>query len=396
MLFYKLSLFLFGLTSLFVLPSIGKFILGHFFLLLSIYFGIIVLLKKPVKFSNDDLLILSITILYSSATLIGSIYSDNISGAITTFIFLIVFFTIFISYKLDQLIIFIKGFILSAVVTALFSLIDAYQFYFINQKPLLSFLPTYLLGKASEHTIENFTYIPLLDLIAYRAAGLSWDPGLSITGIVIAYVILDNFYFFNEKLRKIFKFLFIVAILLSVSKTSIIAMIFYFLVKLFIKYYSLKVLHILPALVFIGFLYIGLVFEYNDAYSQGNIRHLKYLSSLFYYFYQDLIGIIFGYGYTGVGVFFNHYVEWLYSVPGFKFEDGLNPESTLTNIFFYGGILGAIFWLFTFIKSYFYGDYRLKLLLLVLIVISFGYAINSIWFNGIYFSIYFLATRRTN
>ena len=101
--------------------------------------------------------------------------------------------------------------------------------------------------------------------------------------------------------------------------------------------------------------------------------------------------ILFGYGYTGVGDFFNKHVDWLKESPGFIFGKNLNPESTLTNIFFYGGIIGSLFWLFTSIFSFYYGNKKIKMLLITLLILSFGYAINSVWFNSLYTTIVLLS-----
>ncbi len=402
MLFLKINLFLTGLFSLFALPSYGNFILSHIFLILSFYLIIILLLyyhvkKNVIKFQNIDIFIISLAFLYYATTLIGTLNSGQYKGIITSQIFLLVFFLIFIIYKFNFRLIntLLLGFIWSSFITSLYVIFDSFYFYSGNFKSLNERIwPEIFLGKAGEHTLTNISSYG--GIIIFRPAGFSWDPGLSITGTVIAFVLIaENIV--KIKYKKVFLGLLLIGILLSFSKTSIIALFFYFLLKIFkidklvIKFLEsnkISFLNIIILLVFLSLFYIGFFIPYDsDVIDLSNARHLKYLTSVFYYPYVDyLLELIFGYGYTGVGVFFNKYVTWLKN-ENFYFGENLNPESTLTNLFFYGGFIGSLFWIITFLYSFYKGNRAIKIVLLTIILLAFGYSINSIWFNFIYLSL---------
>jgi hypothetical protein len=243
--------------------------------------------------------------------------------------------------------------------------------------------------KANEHTFMNRQLIG--NVLVYRSSGLSWDPGLTITGVALAFIIInENIVRFKHK--KVILTLSVLAVILSVSKTSIIVLAAY-TVLIFLKKYKfnrIQLLNIAAFLLFVLLLYIGLFIDYGKS-DPSNERHIKYFSSIFYLYKADLLEIIFGFGYTGVGEFFNKYVDWLQMEPIFVFDKNLNPESTLTNIFMYGGITGSFFWILTFLFSFRKGNKQIKVFLISLMLLSFGYAINSVWFNSLYITIVLLS-----
>lgn len=392
----KISFLLLGATSLFALPSFRGFLLVHIFLMISFCFSLIELFtkaaNKKIFFNQKELLVLSLSIVYYASTMVGTINSQAYSGIVTSQIFILTFLTIFIGYKISNgelLYTFLKGFCISALLTSVFCIIDTIYFY-TNFKPLLeTILPDNLMEKANEHTFLNRQVIG--NLIFYRSSGLSWDPGLTITGVVMAFIIIneDIIKIRYKKTGLIFLFL---AVILSISKTSLIALAAYIALT-FLKKYKIsrtQLLNIVAFSLFILFLYLGLFIDYGKS-DPSNERHLKYFSSIFYFYKADFMEILFGYGYTGVGDFFNKHVDWLKESPRFIFGKNLNPESTLTNIFFYGGIIGSLFWLSTFIFSFYNGNKKIKMLLITLLIVSFGYAINSVWFNSLYTTIVLLS-----
>lgn len=323
--------------------------------------------------------------------MVGTINSQSYSGIITSQIFILTFLTLFIGYKIsngDLLFVFLKGFCISALITSVFCIVDSIYFY-INFKPLLeTILPDFLMEKANEHTLMNRQLIG--NTIVYRSSGLSWDPGLTITGVALAFILInENIVRFKHK--KTILILLLLAVIISISKTSILTL-FAYVIFTFLKKYRvsrIQMLSIVTFSLFVLFLYMGLFIDYGKS-DPSNERHLKYFSSIFYLPKANLLEIMFGFGYTGVGDFFNRYVDWLQEEPLFVFDKNLNPESTLTNIFFYGGLIGSLFWLLTFIFSFWKGDKQIKILLITLMILSFGYAINSVWFNSIYITLIFL------
>lgn len=397
----KILFLLLGATSLFAVPSFKGFLFVHIFLVLAFSSSLVQLLlqsrDKKILFNRQEILIVFLAFLFYASTMIGTINSKAYSGLITSQIFILTFITVLIGYKISNselLITFLKGFCVSAIITSVFCIIDTIYFY-INFKPLLeTILPDYLMEKANEHTFMNRQLIG--NVLVYRSSGLSWDPGLTITGVALAFIIInENIVRFKHK--KVILTLSVLAVILSVSKTSIIVLAAY-TVLIFLKKYKfnrIQLLNIAAFLLFVLLLYIGLFIDYGKS-DPSNERHIKYFSSIFYLYKADLLEIIFGFGYTGVGEFFNKYVDWLQMEPIFVFDKNLNPESTLTNIFMYGGITGSFFWLLTFLFSFRKGNKQIKVFLISLMLLSFGYAINSVWFNSLYIAIVLLAISKEN
>jgi hypothetical protein len=392
----KILFLLLGATSLFAVPSFKGFLFVHIFLVLAFSSSLVQLLlqsrDKKILFNRQEILIVFLAFLFYASTMIGTINSKAYSGLITSQIFILTFITVLIGYKISNselLITLLKGFCISAIITSVFCIIDTIYFY-INFKPLLeTILPDYLMEKANEHTFMNRQLIG--NVLVYRSSGLSWDPGLTITGVALAFIIInENIVRFKHK--KVILTLSVLAVILSVSKTSIIVLAAY-TVLIFLKKYKfnrIQLLNIAAFLLFVLLLYIGLFIDYGKS-DPSNERHIKYFSSIFYLYKADLLEIIFGFGYTGVGEFFNKYVDWLQMEPIFVFDKNLNPESTLTNIFMYGGITGSFFWLLTFLFSFRKGNKQIKVFLISLMLLSFGYAINSVWFNSLYITIVLLS-----
>ena len=394
----KINLFFLGLVSLFAIPRFNGFTLIHFFLMFSflISFFYFLINIKYIKFKEMEIFILVFGLLYVLATIVGAIVSESYKGILSSFIFLLVYLIAFFIYKINYKLYysFFKGFVIGAIITAIYVIVDEIFFY-LHGIPLNEYIfPKSLLGLGM-HGFKNL--IKIFGVILYRPSGFSWDPGISITGLAVAFILLNED-FVKIKFKSFFLFLLLVAMILAVSKTSILSIVIYFFIKLIqnkmivIDERKISLLIISFFVVLFFMMFLGLFLEYNCfEKGAGNIRHLKYLSSIFYYPYQNFFEIIFGYGYTGVGVFFNKYVTWFNSMPCFYFRENLTPENTLVNLFFYGGLLGLIFWIFIFSIILFYGNNKFRLLLIILIIIMNGYNINSVWFNFIIFSMFFIS-----
>ncbi len=391
----KYNLFLLGLVSLFAIPNYDGFILAHIFLLICFFlaFANAFLVKHVDGFYYYILVILSLSCLYFAATILGAVLSDSLPGLITSVIFLLNVITfLLITYLNDKLILnYVKGFVYSAFITGVIIIISTIFFYSYHINIIEVILPKILIeSKAGEHTLTNI--INIGNFIFFRPAGLSWDTGISVTGLTLALIIVME-KIVEIKHKTIFILLSVIAIFLSISKTSIITLLFYLIFKITKKIlrleYSYKIDTIVLLTIIAIFLYLGLFIQYTG---DGNERHLKYFSSLFYYLYQNPLHILFGYGYTGVGVFFNHSVPWFRDYSDiFYFGKNLNPESTLTNIFLYGGILGSIWWIYSFIFIFANGNPRIRNVAITIVLLSFGYGINSVWFNSVYVSILILS-----
>ena len=398
MVFLRISVFLMGLFSLFAIPTFHRFILVDLFLLSSFFLAFIIILIKKIYFNKTDLFFLSISILYYAATQFGVLNSGSYIGLLSAQLFLLSFLTVFfiskILYNLKLLLILLKGFVYSAIITSLYCIIETIYFY-THLKSLNNVIfPKELLARS--RLVLYTAFIHIGGLILYRPSGFSLDPSITIPGVFLAFMLVKENIIVFSKNRKLILFLLIIAIILSTAKTSIIVLILYFVFKIFQK----KVLFLnkikVNSLIIIFFislfllLYIGLFLKYNNS-NEGNIRHLKYMSSIFYFYKQKPIELLFGYGYTGVGTFFNKYVSWFKDIPGFKFGQNLNPESSLIDILFFGGLAGLIFWISTFLYSLINGNEKIKLIILLLLFLMFGSDINSTWFNFTYISLFMMS-----
>ena len=392
----KISLFLTGFFSLFAIPRYHGFIIVDIFLLSSFFISLIfVFIKKNIMLSKFELFFLSIGLLYYAVVQIGTLNYYNFSGLLTAQLFFLAFLIIFMSYKLNDdlslIFVFIKGFIYSALITAVFIIIEEIYYYAEGFKSLSYILFNKFVPKDVYLTI--FIYIKGLGAI-YRPSGFSWDPGLSVTALVIAFILIRESIVYVKFKKSILLLLFL-SIMISIDKTSIITIFLYLIFKFFqnkwmVLYPKFKIhfLSIVLIFSFLFLLYFGLFIQYNI--SNLDYHHLKYLGSLFYLYKENPLEFLFGFGYKGIGSFFNHNINWLKS-ENFKFSKGTSPESTLTDMFFYGGIIGLFYWGFTFFYSYVKGDNRIKLLMFSMFFILYGYTINSTWFNCIYISIFFLS-----
>ena len=121
----------------------------------------------------------------------------------------------------------------------------------------------------------------------------------------------------------------------------------------------------------------------------GTVRHLKYFSELFYMPFVSIKEFIFGYGYRGTGDFFLYHRNWLRILQNFLLGNGKIPESTLTNLMLYGGLLGMIYniFIYTFVI---YKEKRFKKVLFILVLLYAGYTFENVWtILFVYFLIFY-------
>jgi hypothetical protein len=400
--------YLMGFFSLFAIPSYKHFLLVHLFLLLTFYFTLLFMFYRidKIRLSRIDLIMLILALLFYNASMIGAITSNVISGLTFSQIFIIVFLLFLFASKINIKLIqsYLKGFISSSMITSLYMVIQTIFFYLYKTNINEELFPENLLAKAGGHTLTNF--ISMNGVILFRATGFSWDPAITATALVFAFILINENIVIIKKLKFITLSILFLGIVLSISKVSILTLFIYLLIKLMRlhkikiifetdKKYKINSLSLVAIISFFFLLYIGFFFSY-ESWEEGNIRHLKYFSSLFYYPYQNIIEFLFGYGYRGSGEFFNKCVDWFNTVPGFYFKIGQTPESTLTQVFLIGGLLGSIFWIFTYIYSFFKANKEIKTMLLVLLLITFGNTVNSVWFITLYSSILFMSIRGRN
>lgn len=409
----KITIFLEGLVSTISIISFKGFLLVHVFLVISIILSFIYISisKKLGSLNNDWLLMISLAILFYAATLIGSVNSNILSGLISSQVFLLTFFSIVLYYILDSdlkfILIFIKGFIYSAIIESLYAFIDVLYFYLSsNHKSLNVLIPKYLTLKSNDHPLTNF--VNYGHLLLYRSSGLSWDPGMIFTAVVLAFILLNE-NLISIKHKKIFLIIMFVAVIISISRVAIVALFIYFIIKIFknknliIKRRKIKILNFLPIFSVFFLFIIGFFTPYlnytNKLLTAGNERHLKYFSSIIDYYKANVFQILFGFGYKGAGVFFNKYVIWRYAVYHIYYNANIGnfgPPSILTDLFLFGGLIGIIFWLYSYFFTFFYGNNEIKLIMVVLIFIMFAAAIGSVWFNSIYISLFSMSYHYKN
>ena len=402
----EITIFLEGLVSLISIISYKGFLLVHFFLIISIILSLVYIFvsNKIFVLNNKWLKIVLLAFVFYFATLIGAANSnDFLGGLVASQLFLLTFSSIILYYIIDNglkfVLIFVKGFIYSAIITSLYTIIDTLHFYLGHNHKSLNIIifPKYFELKTNGHVLTNFQHIGH-HLLLYRSSGFSWDPGITFTAVVLAFILL------NENIiqikYKIFSLLIMfIALIVSISKISLIALFIYFIIKIFknknvqlTKTIKIKVLSFLPILSIIflfceGFFIPYLTYTDANFLTPGNERHLKYFYSIIDYYKANILQILFGFGYRGVGVFFNKYVAWRAST-GFIYKIGYGPPSTLTDLFLWGGLIGIIFWFYSYYITFINGSNEIKLLMIILIFLMFGYTINSVWFNSIYISLF--------
>ncbi|MCM1321063.1 MAG: hypothetical protein NC041_05290 [Bacteroides sp.] len=379
-----------ALVSIVLWPRVQGLLLSQFGILAIVVLMFFIVALKGMRLHIEEVILLFLVVLFFFCSVMGAIFSFGYSGIMTSFAFLLSFLITLSSVKTGYNKVLLKGFFFCAFFSSIWILMDATQFYLLTRTPLI----WQVFPITSDPNIIGVPH-PFLQLTSlagiplYRPCGFSPDPGCSVTAISLAYVLYKE-RIVTVKERKIYDAIIILAIIVSVSKTSIIALFFYFLFRKF-NFLDLRekethqplMLKICIILIFVLF-FVGLVLPYTG---KGNERHLKYFASLVYVPTAELQYVLFGYGLTNTGFFFDNYVPWLMNQ---EFQlTGAICESTLTNVFLYGGILGSLLWFYVFFLVWKSKDTKVAGIFTILILLSFGYTISGAWFYFVIFSLCF-------
>ncbi|MCS6983685.1 MAG: hypothetical protein NZM25_00985 [Leptospiraceae bacterium] len=394
-------LYLLGLVSLFLLPALGRLTLAHlFFTIFALYLISWLVSAKLVmpflSFLKKNRLFALLALLYFISTSIAAVKEKNPMGLLASLMFLGVFWGAAVVYFMEEqgqntlFLFFLRGFCHSAVVTSFILLVDVWL-YRTSGKILLQYLPTFLTTPAGEHVLINTDH-PLAPYLSFwhplRPAAFSWDPGLNIPALVIAFVVINEGLLIM-KYNRLVRFFLLLGIFLSFSKTSVIACLAYLLLKgiFFVLRHKEKAQSFMerwfPLLLFLFLFHIGFFFAY-EALPMTYSRHLKYLGSVVYLVKTSVWDILFGFGYRRTGYFLLNHVPWFQQDK--QFDPYADIESLLTNVFLWGGAMGSLFWLYSYVKAYMGSKRQERLLLLVIMFLSFGYNFHTVWFLFFYLS----------
>jgi len=381
----KISLSL-GLLSLIFIPYIYGIKIVDIILLLSlpILFLYVIYLKKIDKLS---LLALSLFGTFIIISIDGAIFNTEsykgIFVAIRYFLVLLIVISLFNINK-KYFIFFKKGFLISAYITVFWMIVDTIYYYFIGHGISINqyLFSNFIIG--NEHDLTNRFAIGSLPLFL-RASGFGWDPGGIAPALLIAYIINDFEKIYNKN------WFLIIGIFLSISKTSILILFIYFIYKIIMKV-NFKLSKIFLISIFIAIFIISSSVNGNetDPAKAGNIRHIKYPSSIIYLFESSPSEMLLGYGYRGTGEFFYKYVPWFKNNGiAYSYRESKNKvvESTFTNLFLYSGILGSAMLIFMLIYIWVYGDKEEFTVIYFLMLGYVGYTFENLWSNFVIFSI---------
>lgn len=398
--------FLFGFFSLWLVPGYYRLNLPYVFFILLWFFSFGLILKN--KFLNDYFLFMRkylrvfiLAFLYGAASIFAALRFANFSGIFPVFVVLSVFlfwsFVFFLKEKGFSLQIenYLRGFWYGALFISLYIMAEAY-FYYTQYMALNELLfPDYLLQAARGHTYfnEDYSYLSLFHRPLFRPAGLSWDPGLTLPALVLVLIFgIENVIFFP--MRKIGLWLIFLGILISTSKTALGGFFIYLFAKLCFWIFGFfknsireKLEKISPLVGFLAFILVGIPFFFVEDFHSGFI-HIRYLASLVFLYKANFIEFMFGFGYRNTNYFFHKYVPWVQNVADFPVTGLADVESLLTNIFLWGGFVGSLFWIFTYVKSYQFALKKERLILLTLIALAFGYNFHTLWFLVFYFYLF--------
>ncbi len=392
-----------SLNSLIFLPYLYGLKPADFALIISFLLLLYIFLIKGkiVLVSKISFLFFIISTLYFLITNLGAVinapesflYSFLVSIryiVVISSVFLIFLIFEFNTHKLKKIfVLFCNGFILSAIINVVWIFLDNIFYYFITPFRSINEIIFNNINLNLEHGLTN--RFLLNDFYLLRSSGLGWDPGGIGPALLIALIISDI-------LGKSFKIrvLLIIGIIMTLSRTAILSLLLYIILK-----YAKNIMRIrLNTLINFGIILYLLIVnalilippdKLGEYFKEGTVRHLKYFSEIYNIVYSTPKEILIGYGYRGTGEFFNKNVSWLYDLHNFYFKKNGIPESTLTNLFLYGGILGALYniVLYFFLLVY---EQKFKIVIFFLLILYFGYSFENIWNMFIVYYLAFLNT----
>lgn len=388
-----------GITSLILYPRPFGLRFNQIGIIVLVIIAFLWFFIRKLRLSKEEVLLTCLAVLFTISASIGTISTGIPEGIMTSLVFIFCFIVVLFSAKAGYNAILLKGFFYSGLVSSIYIIIDAAQFYFLSFEPLIWTISPETRNPdimGIPHPFLNFSQVGPLSL--YRPSGLCPDPGVSVTGITLGYITYKEKWF-SLRDRKIYDLIIIAAILLSVSKTSIIAICGYYVLRR-LKFITIvekdgasikkrsSLWYFLVGLICALFI-VGCILPYDG---NGNERHLKYFSSLIYFPLSDPVNFLFGYGMTNTGYYFEDVVPWS---KGF-FAEGQVCESTLANIFLYGGIVGSLFWIYTFSLIIKPQNRSLLIVSIILTLLMFGYTISGSWFFFVVLSAVFKAIKISN
>lgn len=370
--------FMVGFVSLFIIPEYKNVRLLNLSVVLScLILLMLFLITKKYRITFKEFTLAVGTFLFFLSTLWGAINSGIYIGFASSFIFITSFLFAFLSFKISKeeaLYYSLKGLIYSSIITSVWNILQFF-YYYATLKPLNKVVfPEFLLPE--EAIYLHFLYLDDKPAI-YRSSGFSWDPGLVVPYLVISTILISE-EIIKVRFKKFFLMLFFIGISISFSKTSIVGLSMYFILKSLRRLlFTYPIMLATPfVLIFLLFLLGFAISPTTSMMSPSNIRHIKYFSEIINIINAPINEIMFGYGFRGGGYFYNNYISWLKDM-GVTFEPGSHQESTLPSFLLWGGTIGLIYWFFVYCILYFQSNQKTKLLLLTLIFLFFGYYISS-------------------
>ncbi len=341
----ELSCFLTGFLALIFLPTIHGMMLFSFCLPVSV--SLLILqsasspeLRRPSQ-SLDPWRMSGVValLLFVAFELFGALINDPDSFSpeaaasvklvlIATFAFLVSYDP---SYRLASL--YFRGFIAGCVATSLWMIADAVTFYLIAGRSLNDIL--FASDAASKlHSLTNIEDTSILPIPFFRPSGLSWDPGISIPGLVLG-VVLGDWYRWSRLWRALVVF----AVLLSFSRTAYLALGVYFAYRLLKKVFPARFAKQVFTAVIAAFCLNSARSLYRPPdVDAGSLRHLRYIGSLVYMYGAPFAEKVLGYGLGGSGVFFDKRVPWG-RIPFFR--PGGAAECGIVDLALAGGCRGG-------------------------------------------------------
>ncbi|HEX9063181.1 MAG TPA: hypothetical protein VF941_23660 [Clostridia bacterium] len=365
-----------GLTSLFFLPYFYGIRIADILLFILVYILMLNALLRPPKIKYASMLILFISLIYFLITMMGAVLNtpDSLKSIMVSLRYMAILIAVFFLYlnRSNSFELFIKGFRDSAIINVLWMIMDNFYYYILGNFDSINevIFEKYAIGV--EHSLTNRgNYLGDNEGLLLRSAGLGWDPGGIGPALIIAYIILDRK---NNKL----KYFILMGVFLCMSRTSILILFLYLMYR-YLARKNIQVAHVFIVMIAIIFILSSFFLSpSNSAFDEGTIRHIKYFSGLAQLTYAKFSEILFGFGYRGTGVFFLKYVEWL-KYHDFSLGDDSVVESTLVNLFLYGGIFGifynALLYLFLIkVPNRIYSD-----LVIFLLILYIGYTFENLW-----------------
>ncbi|RMA93315.1 hypothetical protein [Hydrogenothermus marinus] len=391
----KLLVFLIGVFSLIFIPDFYGIKIVDFFLVLLLSLLFFNLLKSNIRFNVFLLIVYFVIIIFFLITIIGATINTEspIKSILVAIRYSIIVTIIFLlSNQSKQLKsyfrIFMKGFVVSVLINSLWIFADTIYYYtvggFFSINENLRFL---VLG--NDHGLTNRLHVSFMNsnIFLLRSAGIGWDPGGIATALVIGFI-----YVYETSKSKKLLVIIALSIFLTLSTTGIVAFIVYLIFNFL--YRKNKVLAMTSISFLFLFVYIisFIVKPSFVNYDDGKYRHLIYISKVFNIVYAKPTEMLFGYGYRGTGTFMNRYSE-LPKLQNFYFQENQIPESTLANLFLYGGILGALIQVVIFTLLLYYGNRLERSIIIILLFSYLGYTFENFWTIFIVYMLLFIKVR---